>query len=99
VLRCPVCKAENAQGSQCRRCKADLSLLFQLEEQRAALLAAAVEAVRTRRYEEALVSARRAHQLRYGDDSRRMLAMLHLVQYDFYSAWLYHSGQPARLGM
>jgi len=93
-----VCKAENVQGPQCRRCKADLSLLSQLEEQRAALLAAAVEGVRTRRYEEALRSARRAHQLRYGEDSRRLLAMLHLVQYDFFPAWQYHSGQTARFG-
>ncbi len=99
MIRCPVCKAENSQGPQCRRCKADLSLLFHLEEQRAALLTAAVEAVRTRRYDEALVSTRRAHQLRYGEDSRRLLAMLHLVQYDFYSAWLYYLGRGSRLGV
>ena len=37
-MRCPVCKADNAQGLQCRRCKADLALLFQLEEQRARAL-------------------------------------------------------------
>ena len=35
ALRCPVCKAENAQGPNCRRCKADLSLLFALEDRRA----------------------------------------------------------------
>ena len=49
VLRCPVCKADNAlvlplpsggegggEGARalCRRCKADLSLLFQLEDAR-----------------------------------------------------------------
>ena len=31
MIRCPVCKAENSQGPTCRRCKADLSLLFRLE--------------------------------------------------------------------
>src|SRR5262249_17865113 len=33
-MRCPVCKAENAQGPACRRCKADLSLLFAVEARR-----------------------------------------------------------------
>ncbi len=41
-LSCPVCKAENAQGPFCRRCKADLSLLFSLRQQ---LRARAVEAL------------------------------------------------------
>ena len=31
---CPVCRATNDQGPQCRRCKADLGLLFRLEAQR-----------------------------------------------------------------
>ena len=34
-MQCPVCKADNAQGPLCRRCKADLSLLFRLEARRA----------------------------------------------------------------
>jgi hypothetical protein len=38
---CPVCKAENTQGPACRRCKADLSLLWSLESRREALLNAA----------------------------------------------------------
>ena len=33
-MRCPVCKADNAEGPLCRRCRADLKLLFALEEQR-----------------------------------------------------------------
>ena len=41
-MHCPVCKADNSQGPQCRRCKADLSLLFALEEQRRRTLAEAL---------------------------------------------------------
>ena len=33
-MNCPVCRATNDQGAQCRRCKADLGLLFRLEAQR-----------------------------------------------------------------
>jgi hypothetical protein len=87
VLRCPVCKADNAQGPLCRRCKADLSLLIQLEEQRDALLGAAVFDLRHSRFEEALTNARRAHQLRPGKDSGRLLSLIQLLRYDFPSAW------------
>ena len=40
-MRCPVCKAENADAPQCRRCKADLSLLVALEQRRAQALTSA----------------------------------------------------------
>jgi hypothetical protein len=86
-MRCPVCKAENTQGPQCRRCKADLSLLFQLEEQRAALLAAAAACLGSGRVEEALENAQRAHQLRYGEDTGRLLTQVFLLRRDFASAW------------
>ena len=33
-FRCPVCRARVEPGPQCRRCKADLSLLVSLEDQR-----------------------------------------------------------------
>ncbi len=53
TMVCPVCKAENAAGPACRRCKADLSLLFQLEEQRERTLAAARRLLAARRMDEA----------------------------------------------
>ena len=53
VMRCPVCKAENAQGPACRRCKADLSLLFALEERRAWALAEARRLLAAGRVDEA----------------------------------------------
>ena len=40
-MRCPVCRAENDQGPQCRRCRADLGLLFGLEKRRRQALDAA----------------------------------------------------------
>jgi len=89
VIRCPVCKAENTAGPQCRRCKADLSLLIQLEQHRDALYAAAVEDVRHGRFEEALTCAQRAHHLRHGDDTGRLLALIQLLRYDFASARQY----------
>jgi hypothetical protein len=87
VLPCPVCKAENAQGPACRRCKADLSLLFRLEAHRASLVAAAAESLRTGRLAEALVSARHAHELRHGEDSGRLLALTGWLRRDYAAAW------------
>ena len=52
-LRCPACRADNAAGPNCRRCKADLSLLWALEQQRAAHLIEARTAVAEERFEEA----------------------------------------------
>ena len=75
-IPCPCCKAANDAGPACRRCKADLSLLFQLESDRAALMAAG-------EYEA-------AHALRYTDDSRRMIAASRLLQRDFAGALAAH---------
>lgn len=94
-MRCPVCKAENGEAAQCRRCKADLSLLSQLEEQRSALLAAAAASLRDGRFEEALTRARQANRLRHGPDSKRLLAAIHLLRYDFLSAWQHYQGATA----
>jgi hypothetical protein len=91
-----VCKAENAQGPNCRRCKADLSLLFRLEEHRASLLAAAAESLRAGRVEEALSNARRAHELRRGEDSGRLLVVVALLRRDYAAAWRLHEQLAAR---
>src|SRR5579884_3906845 len=73
-ITCPVCRARVETGPQCRRCKADLSLLFALEGRRDVALAAARRALAAGRAEEALTSAREAEQLRHGADARRLMA-------------------------
>ncbi|SRR6266545_5823200 len=86
-MRCPVCRAEHSEGPHCRRCRADLSLLFTLEEQRQRLLeAAAACAVRgdgagTTHF------AAAAHDLRRGEDAARLLVLGHLLRRDFAAAW------------
>ncbi len=85
-LRCPVCKAENMQGPQCRRCKADLSLLFALEEQRRAALDAARHAAGHGDRQGFLAAAERADTLRSDEESRRLLAVARLLHGDFAEA-------------
>ena len=50
AMRCPVCRAAVQQGPQCRRCKADLSLLLAF---RAGLRRRAAEALLRRDFVEA----------------------------------------------
>src|SRR3954467_3098855 len=86
MLRCPVCKADNSQGPGCRRCKADLSLLFALEEQREHAMAAAranLADAPARSLREAL----RADHLRSDDTSRRLVAVAAIACRDFALAW------------
>jgi hypothetical protein len=73
---CPCCKAANDAGPACRRCKADLSLLFQLEADRVSLMSAG-------EYEA-------AHALRRGDDSGHLIAATRLLQRDFAGALAVH---------
>jgi len=96
-MRCPVCKAENSQGPQCRRCKADLSLLFALEGQRIQTLAEARDCLRRGQWQAAIEHAETANRLRGDDESRRLLAMTHLLGRDFALAWqCYRDSHAAR---
>jgi hypothetical protein len=90
-VRCPVCRADNAAGPQCRRCKADLSLLFTLDGQRQSLLARAVEMADRGEWLQASDLAAEAHGLRRDEDSRRLLASARLMQGDFEGAWQAYS--------
>jgi hypothetical protein len=93
-MRCPVCKADNSQGPLCRRCKADLGLLFQLEAERAAALAAARQHLAEGAFGQAVQLAERADGLRRDDESRRLLAAACLMQRDFVRAWaLFQEGR------
>ena len=56
-MQCPICKARNDAGPQCRRCRADLSPLFELEKCRSRLLADAYLAMRSGRWDQARAAA------------------------------------------
>ncbi len=86
-MRCPVCKADNTQGPQCRRCRADLLLLFALEEQRQRMLAEARHCLRRSEWQAAVEHAETANWLRVDEDSWRLLAVSHLLGRDFAGAW------------
>lgn len=86
-MRCPVCKADNSQGPQCRRCKADLSLLFELEEHRRRALADARHCLRRGEWQAAVEHAETADWLRGDAESRRLIAVAHLLGRDFAGAW------------
>lgn len=89
-MRCPVCRAENAEEVTCRRCRADLALLVALERTRnnalsqAARAATAGDGLAAQRHAEA------AHRLRPGVDSFRWLAIAALLRRDFSGALAYY---------
>jgi hypothetical protein len=85
-IPCPCCKAANDAGPNCRRCKADLSLLFQLEFDRAALVVHARELVAESRFSESLAALDRAAQLRRGDDVQRLRVVALLLSRDYAGA-------------
>jgi hypothetical protein len=83
---CPCCKALNDAGPTCRRCKADLSLLFAVEGQRAAAVADAGHLASDGRFPEALAALDRAAQLRHTPDLPRLRAAVLLLARDFPAA-------------
>jgi hypothetical protein len=87
TLRCPVCRADNTTGPACRRCKADLGLLWQIEVERRRQLSAAVALIRQSEWERALAALDKVDALRAGDDARRLRAACHLLRRDFAAAW------------
>jgi len=89
-MQCPVCRAANDQGPQCRRCRVDLSPLFALEEQRRRLLCTSSQALAQGQPEQALSLAEQAHALRDDAESRRQLAICHLFRRQFELAWRYY---------
>lgn len=83
---CPCCKAANDAGPACRRCKADLSLLFAVDAERAGLVAAARTLARDGRFAESDAALDRAAQLRHGPDVLRLRAVVRLLARDFPAA-------------
>jgi hypothetical protein len=87
MLRCPVCRAENGQGPNCRRCKADLSLLFALEQQREGHVSAARQAILTNDWSLAEYHTVEASTIRNDVDISQLEAMIALLRGDFPRAW------------
>jgi Flp pilus assembly protein TadD len=87
AFRCPVCRAAVDDEPVCRRCRADLSLLFTIEDQRVYHLTAARDALQQGNWESALTQARQATSLRCDDESRMLQAAAHLLRGDFPAAW------------
>jgi hypothetical protein len=101
-MRCPVCKAENAPAIPgegpllCRRCKADLTLLFQLEQQRDQALSEAHAALAAGQWARAVTQAQAADWMRSDEDSRRLLAVAHLLNRNFAQAWACYQSLQAK---
>jgi hypothetical protein len=86
TIRCPVCRVDNDAGPACRRCKADLAPLFELEVRRALSLRQAACAAANGDADAALRHAREAQQLRPGLDALECLAAGFLLRRDFLAA-------------
>ncbi len=83
---CPCCKASNETGPACRRCKADLALLFAIDADRTALVAAARQLATEKRFAESLAALDKAAQLRHGPDVLRVRAAVFLLAREFPAA-------------
>jgi hypothetical protein len=90
IVPCPCCKATNLSGPLCRRCKTDLTLLFELAASRAQLLYETQLALHEGDGPRALRAATVAHQLQPNDDSRKLLAAACLLTRDFHAAWTWY---------
>jgi hypothetical protein len=95
-MRCPVCRATVDLSLQCRRCRADLSLLCRIEDERRSCLALAGQQLAFDGPGPALDAAKRADELRPGIDSKRLLALTHLLRRDFSLAWRYYLEERTR---
>jgi hypothetical protein len=93
-----VCRAADNRDPQCRRCKADLSLLLRLEAERDRCLQAARQHAGRGRAADCLREACRADLLRSDGGSLELLAVAHLLQGDCTGAWaLYGRLRPQQL--
>jgi len=88
-MRCPVCKADNATGPACRRCKADLSPLYKLEASRDAALDAAGAAAEVGDWLAVLAAAGWADHLRRDEMTCQLLglACVMLGRFEEARAW------------
>lgn len=98
TVPCPCCKASNDTGPNCRRCKADLSLLFAVEEQRTAAVEEARQLAAAGQFPGSLAALDRAAQLRRGPDVPRLRAAVLILARDFPAALRAYHEQATRSG-
>jgi hypothetical protein len=95
-MKCPVCRVDNEQGPSCRRCRADLSLLFALEEQRERAKAVTVHHLKRGQYQKALAEAERLRRLGQDGETQLLLAVASLLTRNFSRALdHYHRARAA----
>jgi hypothetical protein len=85
-LRCPVCKAENGERPACRRCKADLSLLWKLEDARDRRLVEARTLAAAGRWPEFLSAVSESDRMRSDEETQRLRAVGCLLTDNFAGA-------------
>ena len=94
TIACPACRAENTERT-CRRCKADLAMLWDLEAQRDAILAEAADALQRRDWTRCIERAQAALALREGPDAARLIACSYLLRGKFHHALEWHAKATA----
>ncbi len=85
MIPCPCCRASNDVGPTCRRCRADLSLLFTLDARRDVLISEA-RRLAADSPRQALGYVEQAEALRPAPELRRMRAALLVLAGDFAAA-------------
>jgi hypothetical protein len=95
-ITCPCCRAANETGPACRRCKADLSLLFAVADRRGFLVSEAREFAARGKFAEAVRSLEEAAALRAGDDVRRLTAAVRLLAGQYAAALAAYDGLANR---
>jgi len=90
-MRCPVCRADNEEKPACRRCRADLSMLWAVEEQREICLRSARIFLQRGQNKQALERIAQASGLRRGADADQLAAVAYLLDGDFAAALRHHS--------
>jgi hypothetical protein len=86
VLCCPACRAENTFGPQCRRCRADLSLLAAVEARWEFHVSQARAAAQGGRVVDALTQLDEASKLRNSSVIRGLRSALLLLTGDYQTA-------------
>jgi hypothetical protein len=89
-VECPCCRAANAAGPACRRCKADLGDLFAVESRRAVAVAACRAALAANDPDLALTHIDEAEAHRRGPDLFPLRAAAHLLNRHYTAAWKWY---------